>query len=136
MRAARRRRELWRRRDDAVPGAASSSSSSRVRRARDGVTGWLLLNKCKDKARAEKGERRIDLENFVRDGKKGEVLWTATFDSKPSFGFNEQSPPAWAANMVGVQVPASHPGFFDARTPSGFETVRFPSRGRREDARR
>ena len=128
-----------RRGDVASCGVAATTPSRAPRRRRRGfaaretasVTGWLLLNKCKDKARAEKGERRIDLENFVRDGKKGEVLWTATFDSKPSFGFNEQSPPAWAANMVGVQVPASHPGFFDARTPSGFETVRFPSRGRR-----
>ena len=85
---------------------------------------WFLLHKIKEEA-----QRKVDLENFVRvnGSKKGEVLWTAAFDSKPSFEMNEAqgAPPPWATTCVGVQIPAgAEPAvLFDVTMPSG-ATVR------------
>ena len=91
---------------------------------------WFLLKKIKEKkkeARAFEGERTVDLENFVREdgSKKGAVLWTAAFDSKPSFEVNgaQGAPPPWAATYVGVQVPEGHAGVLDVTMPSS-ATVR------------
>ena len=122
----------WARAAAAPPPPPSRGLASRERRRYKGdSTGkkdrWFLLNKIKEKKaeRAFEGERKVDLENFVRVGKKGEVLWASAFDSKPPFEMNERrsGPPPWAASYVGITIPAGHAGFIDATLPSG-ATVR------------
>ena len=89
----------------------------------------LLLNKGKAKDRAFEGQRTLALENFRRmGGKQGEVLLSATFDSKPAFTIGSKAQaqqymaPQWATQFestVAVLIPQGHTGFFDATLPSG-----------------
>merc|ERR1719399_1171750 len=86
---------------------------------------WMILDKSKPT-----GDPLLELENFNRaeGAKRGDILLSAVFDSKPAFTVMSKSEfsqtqlrPAWAmqfSKAVPVQIPQCA-GFFDVTMPSG-----------------
>ena len=105
---------------------------------------WMILDKSKPKddprVNIAAGQRLLELENFNRaeGSKKGEILLSAVFDSKPAFTVMSKSEfsqtplrPAWAmqfSKAVPVQIPQCN-GFFDVTMPSGVMVRAVPPPG-------
>ena len=105
---------------------------------------WMILDKSKPKddprVNVAAGQRLLELENFNRaeGSKKGEILLSAVFDSKPAFTVMSKSEfsqtslrPAWAmqfSKAVPVQIPQCA-GFFDVTMPSGVMVRAVPPPG-------
>ena len=105
---------------------------------------WMILDKSKPtgdpRVNVAAGQRLLELENFNRaeGSKKGEILLSAVFDSKPAFTVMSKSEfsqtqlrPAWAmqfSKAVPVQIPQCA-GFFDVTMPSGVMVRAVPPPG-------